>query len=309
MPLLFLTALVILLLVLGVATAHRVTHPPRKTYAVALARELPTDPQSVALDGDVCRFRLPDDQWTDGFDLMGRNPDGPVVIFTHGWSDSRFGALTWAPAMADFISRLVVYDLRGHGDSPDTCSHLGAREGHDLCAIIDQVATETELHGAGSRPLVLWGHSLGALITLIAASDANAPPIGGIVLDGLVRSFSEAVFGRLRLMRMPARIITPLAMGTLALWDSRIVRLQSSEAASRVSCPMLMMHGAMDPIAPLKSAQTVAAGNENARFIVFPEGGHGNLAMSGVEQHRAALAQFFEEISACPSRLPSTTPS
>lgn len=293
MLILFAMALLLVVFSISGATAYRLAHPPRKTFAVALARGQPTDPQAAGLQGEPCRFALSGDQWTDGFDMRGGDPDGPVVVFTHGWSDSRYGGLTWAGQMAPFTSRIVVYDLRGHGDSPVRCSRLGAREVDDLLAVIEQLDLDGQAISSTRQPLVLWGHSLGAMVTLAAAAQADRHRVDAVVVDGVVANFAQAVSGRLRWMRLPGWLLTPLAMGIFAAWDVNAVRLRATTAAADLACPLLVMHGDADPIAAVASAQDVAARHFAAKLVVFPGGGHSNLAEYDAGRYRAVLKEFF----------------
>ena len=165
--------------------AQTLLHPPRKTFAVALARQLPTDPQALGAPFTERRFRFSDGLWSDGWIIEGANPAGPDVIFTHGWADSRFGALTWVPKIAPNAARIVVYDLRAHGDSPATTCQLGIAEAADLLALIDQIDDPPE--AAVDNTLVLWGHSLGAATAITAAAlDAgrDSKRVAAVIADG-----------------------------------------------------------------------------------------------------------------------------
>jgi pimeloyl-ACP methyl ester carboxylesterase len=87
------------------------------------------------------------------------NPDGPPIVFIHGWSQSH---VCWHrqynSALADEF-RLVAYDLRGHGMSEAPLSSENYSEGmswaDDLAAVIDQLRLD--------RP-VLVGWSYGGFV-------------------------------------------------------------------------------------------------------------------------------------------------
>jgi len=92
----------------------------------------------------------------------------PPMIFVHGWCCDRS---YFAPQFAHFAKRHAVatIDLRGHGDSgrPET-----AHGSYDLDKLAGDVLSVASAAGLG-RP-VLVGHSLGALIGLACAAQADA---------------------------------------------------------------------------------------------------------------------------------------
>jgi non-heme chloroperoxidase len=120
------------------------------------------------------------------------NPDGPPILFIHGWSQNH---LCWArqydSALADQF-RLVAYDLRGHGMSeaplqPEyyTDAKLWA---DDVAAII------TELHLDRS---VLVGWSYGSFIICDYVRERGQDRIAAInFVEGAVK-LGEAAFGTL----------------------------------------------------------------------------------------------------------------
>src|SRR5512144_1917979 len=102
---LLLVGLVIALLAMTVYTIYLLTHPPRRTYASALARGRPGDPGE--LDPGP-RGKRPSSSWSvqhggldlPVWDIEGDRPDGPIMILSHGWGDSRIGGLTRTPPLA-----------------------------------------------------------------------------------------------------------------------------------------------------------------------------------------------------------------
>ncbi|MFY0632953.1 MAG: alpha/beta hydrolase [Vannielia sp.] len=83
-------------------------------------------------------------------------PDGPPLLFVHGWSQSHlsFARQFAAPELSRF--RMVGFDLRGHGASgkpTDTAAYEGSEPwGGDIAAVIDSLGL--------TRPLLL-GWSMG----------------------------------------------------------------------------------------------------------------------------------------------------
>jgi pimeloyl-ACP methyl ester carboxylesterase len=120
------------------------------------------------------------------------NPDGPPILFIHGWSQSH---LCWArqydSRLADEF-RLVAYDLRGHGMSEKP---LGARyytDGRlwadDVAAIIDRLRLDR---------VVLVGWSYGPFVILDYLREHGRDRIAAVnFVDGAVK-LDEAAFGTL----------------------------------------------------------------------------------------------------------------
>ncbi len=156
------------------ALIHHMRHPFRKTFAVAMARGKPTDPRELGLAAREVTFRFDDGETSPGWIIEGKKSEsaaftgdasrspGPTIVLTHGLNDSRFGALKRVPSLVPFASRVVIYDLRGHGDSTAKVTTLTAKEPDDLIAVMNQVDDGT--------PFVLVGHSMGAGIAIVAAA-------------------------------------------------------------------------------------------------------------------------------------------
>lgn len=93
---------------------------------------------------------------------------GTPVVFVHGLLLGSRG--TWSSAVAPALAarhRIVLYDLRGHGDSPVS------ERGYGLRAQADDLARVVDAH-AGDGPVTLVGHSVGGAIALRFALDHPA---------------------------------------------------------------------------------------------------------------------------------------
>lgn len=105
-----------------------------------------------------------------------RSGSGPPLVLVHGSGDVR---QFWdiAGVRAAFADHYTVYaiDRRGRGDSGDATEYSLEREAEDVSAVVDAI----------DKPVVLLGHSSGALYSLEAALRTdnlrnlilNEPPI------------------------------------------------------------------------------------------------------------------------------------
>ena len=298
---LFLVAGVLLIAVGVAALVHQFLHPPRKTYAVALARQLPADPADLGLTAEAWTFDLADGNIAAGWVIDGRDATGPTVIFTHGWGDSRFGALTWVPLIEAFAARIVVYDLRGHGDSTAAASRAGTSEVADLLAVIDQVQADTDGPSApAGNTVVLLGHCLGAGISMAAAARDGArrqSRVRGVIADGAARRLDQPLAWAVRTRGWPVFPLVPLAAMVVAVWTCGKLRgVDYARDAVALGCPLLLLHGAQDPLARLDSARQIHAAAPDARLVVFQDAGHGNLAHLDPARYGDELTRFFARV-------------
>ena len=106
-------------------TMRMLTRPTRRTYASALARGRAGDPSE--LEGHP-QGRWEWRAWTfasrglefPAWEIQGLDEAGPTVVLTHGWGDSRIGGLGRVPWLARVASRVVLWDMAGHGEAPGT---------------------------------------------------------------------------------------------------------------------------------------------------------------------------------------------
>jgi pimeloyl-ACP methyl ester carboxylesterase len=120
------------------------------------------------------------------------NPDGPPILFIHGWSQSH---LCWARQYESDLGdefRLVAYDLRGHGmsEAPLEPGHYTdeALWADDVAAILDALSLENA---------VLVGWSYGAFVICDYIRRYGQERIAAICFaEGLTR-LGEAAFGTL----------------------------------------------------------------------------------------------------------------
>jgi pimeloyl-ACP methyl ester carboxylesterase len=266
-------------LVLGIGimvawTATVLARPPRRTYASSLAKGLPGDPSELR-EGPRAF-----DSWTldrsgvtlQTWQIAGDDPSGPLIVLTHGWGSSRIGALTRLGPLLPRASAVVAWDMRGHGESGGCCTH-GVHEVDDLLALIDRVG--------GDRPIVLMGWSLGAGVSIAAAS--RLPRVVGVIAECPYRLVRTPAINMMIAMGMPWRLNLGPALRLLGLIQ-RCPGLGRGQGpfdraadASRLTCPVLVLHGTADPISPLDDGRAVASAAPRGRLVEITDGGHSGM--------------------------------
>lgn len=103
---------------------------------------------------------------------------GPLVVCVPGMGDLRSAYRSLADALTADGYRVVLADLRGHGDSDTTFTEHGdAATGADVLALIEHLG----------GPAVVMGNSMGAAAALWAAAERPEAVAGLVLLGPFVR--------------------------------------------------------------------------------------------------------------------------
>jgi len=283
------------LLIIAVGTwmlIRALVRPDRKTIGYALAKGYPTDPEDIDLPGEPITFHFDDHYSSPGWVVRGHNPDGPMVVVTHGWSSSRFASLAKALQFSPYASKIVVYDLRAHGDSTAPLCLHGKKEVDDLLAVLEQVDDE-------QRGIVLYGSSMGAGFSIVAAARDNEHGPGrvvGVIADGAYRFPLRPIIGQVRRRGAPGFPFAHLALAHLVFWHGPYDHFDRADHAAKIRGPMMVLHGDADDICPIKGARIIAAAAPSGWIVEFPGASHGGLAEFDEARYAEALRVFFARV-------------
>ncbi|MBX3356128.1 MAG: alpha/beta fold hydrolase [Phycisphaeraceae bacterium] len=240
-----------LLAVMGVAL--EALRPRRRTLAWALTMGSPADPEELPdMKG---RFRLHHARLSIGlevpcWDLEGLAPAGPLVVIVHGWGRSRWDSLRRAPLVLPHASRVLLPDLRGHGEARGL-TRLGSIEADDLIALLN----ERGALDAGAPPIVVIGHSMGAGIAVRAA--LRSPAIRAVIALAPYNRVRTPISARLTLRGLPsALLVRPslMVLRTLGVRDDAL-----TDAAAGLLVPLTVISAESDLISPAQDGRAIAA--------------------------------------------------
>lgn len=302
---LFAAAVGLLIFAGSVVLIRRLQRPQRKTYAFALANGLPTEPEELGLASIEQEFKFTDGSTTLGWIIEGADVSGPIIVICHGWNSCRYGSLVRVPLLARFASKLVAYDMRGHGESTAHTSRLGTTEADDLLQIIDQLDD-------CQTPVVLFGTSMGAGTAIsAAATGSDGGRIAGVIAEGPYRYFREPIAGQLRCRQVPAFPLSHLATAYMTMRLGGLRRFDRAALAANVTYPLLVLHGTADPVCRVDSARQIADAAPNGRLAEIAGAGHGNLAVFDERTYIEAIEAFMATTGGAEVRhhpAPTTTP-
>lgn len=117
-------------------------------------------------------------------------PENGIVILTHGLAEHSECYDHVAKGVNEMGWSVIGWDMRGHGRSEGKRGHVSDFQHYveDLKTLVHSVRNEDP-----SKPIVLFGHSTGGLVTLLAALELSLEEIKGYVLSSPALGFSIKV--------------------------------------------------------------------------------------------------------------------
>lgn len=236
--------------------------PPRRTAAWAIANGLPVSPEALGLEAS---------EWTvarDGaalpvWDLRIRDA-GPTVVLVHGWGRSRVDSLARIGPFLGFAARLVLPDLRGHGDATGSTRLGDAVEEADLRAIVEALDA--------TGPVVLAGHSMGATLAIRVAAAVDR--VAAVVAIAPYDTVRTPLGCRLVARDLPAGPFVPAVLATLAALG--IGRPSTLAAAGSLRVPLLVIAGDRDRVVPIDESRRIAEAGRG-ELVAIAGGEHSDL--------------------------------
>ena len=189
----------VLVLVVGVAALglymiHRLSHPARTDLYGS-----PRDFQLI-----LQRPMWYDEKWknSDGTQTVGwlllRDHPAPAIILSHGYGSNRSELLTLSFELWKSGYHVLLYDQRGHGESPVKWSGLGTYERDDLLSAIKFLKERKNEKGELilDGRVGLYGVDLGGYASL--AASAEDPIIKAVAVDSVFPDVNHFVNAKLK---------------------------------------------------------------------------------------------------------------
>ena len=195
------------------------------------------------------------------------------VLLCHGNAGNMGDRLPQLVLLSGAGFDVLAFDYRGYGRSSGRPTEAGtyrdARAAHD--ALIGQEGVDP------GRVLVL-GESLGAAVALALARER---PPGGLVL--------QSAFTSVRAMARLHYPLVPRALVPDAYPSLRLIR--------RLAVPLLVLHGARDPVVPLMHGEAlVEAAPGPTRMEVFADAAHNDLITGAGQRWVEVIAGWAREL-------------
>jgi pimeloyl-ACP methyl ester carboxylesterase len=275
-------------------------------------------PQDFGLAGETVSFTSTDGVPLKAWWLPAPTPARGTVIVAHGGDHNRQAMLPRTVFLVHGGYNVLIVDLRGHGESGGRFISPGLVERRDLLGAIQYVRSRGE-----RGPIVLLGVCLGGVASLFTAAESRE--VAAVVSDsafpsgvdvfrrfrdyfvhnprmsrgrtGFVNGRSWWVRATFATMYMPG--IVPsfvifyyLRTGVWLGFDAGSVL----PAASRISCPVLVVSGGADWIVPPADARKLFAAipGDRKQFLTIPNAPHDGGYSTAPELYHNAVLGFLD---------------
>ena len=216
-----------------------------------------------------------------GWFIPGVLPDGQLttertIIMVHGLHSNREalegGLLKLSAALVHKGFAILVFDLRGHGQSAPAPLSMGYFEQRDVLGAVDFLRSGPLPYPQLGHPKAIggWGISMGAATMLLAA--AHEPAIRGVVADSAYAAFVPLLE---RNDLMPAPIIPGVLLAMQMLYGINFDAVRPVDVVASIAPrPLFFIEGTSDGLVPpwnmtlLATAAEAAPGSHVQTWLV-----------------------------------------
>lgn len=200
-----------------------------------------------------------------------------ALLFCHGNGGNvadTLPRLKWLHRVVD--AHILTFDYRGYGKSEGTPDEEGIYQ--DAEAAFDFLVRRPAV--GSLRPIVVHGVSLGGAV---AVELATRRPVAGLIVESSLTSADD----------MGRRYFPVL----YRWWPGGHVRFASIEKISRVTAPLLSIHGDSDETVPYDMGMALYEGHAGPKEFLRVPGGRHYLFRTGGERYATAISNFVASAS------------
>jgi len=289
--------------VVVIVMANVLLRPRRMTDARGLLELRRLCPADLGLEFEETVFQVVDQESGKKLRIAAwwlPNPlaRGKCAVLIHGYSDSKIGAIAWAPLLHSLGWAILALDLRAHGESGGKFCTAGYWERHDLNQVIDQLKAARPQQ---TRQLILFGISMGGAVA--AAAAIQREDLAAVILECPYADFRNSAAFRAIRLGMPGPLFQRPAM-RIAQWLGRcdFSAVRPVDAIGQVPCPLLVIGAGEDQfVSPgdrqaVEAAVTARPPGHNPSIYWDLQGVHHVIALQhDPEQYRRRIEQFLAD--------------
>ncbi len=267
-------------------------------YSMTKVKRVPIEgsPALLGLEYEEISFSSRDEELTLRGWYLPVEGSEQVIIMVHGADGNRadpsIGMLDIASGLVEHGYNVLMFDLRGHGESDGNRMSAGQYEKRDLLGAVDYVK------GLGLEHIGVLGFSMGAVTALMATAENG--DIDAVVADSSFADLKDMMGPEFsKRTKFPEFFLPPLLFMVKIMYGVDFRAIKPVELVSEITPrPILFIHGELDDTVPLEHAYRLQQASQNPenQLWVVPEAGHVRSYVTYPEEYINKITAFFNRI-------------
>ena len=252
-------------------------------------------PSLYGLDYEEISFSSRVDKLTlYGWYLPAEDGD-EVIIMVHGAEQHRadpgIEMMDIACGLVEHGYNVLMFDLRGHGESDGDRMSAGYYETRDLGGAVDYVV------GLGFEDIGVLGFSMGGATAIMTAAECD--DIDVVVSDSAYADLNDMIEPQFaQRTSFPAFFLRPLLFMVKMMYGIDFTAIKPVEVVAEIAPrPILFIQGELDDTVPPEHASSLLAASNNPlnQLWLLPDVGHVEAYINYPEEYMSRVTAFFDE--------------
>jgi fermentation-respiration switch protein FrsA (DUF1100 family) len=237
----------------------------------------------------------------DGLKLSGwwleAGNDKPCILTVHGEKGNRIesGGMKILDIGRELVLagyNVLMFDLRGHGQSEGKRASAGHHEKKDIVGAIQYIKER------GIGKIGVLGFSMGAATALMTA--AQCPEIDAIIADSSFADLGDIVQSEFsKRSNLPGFFLTWTVFIAKRLYGIDLSALKPVEAVKKTDAPpVLFIHGGQDDMIPVEHAKVLvkSSSNHQSKLWIVPAAQHVGSYAARPKEYGSKVISFFDKV-------------
>jgi pimeloyl-ACP methyl ester carboxylesterase len=207
----------------------------------------------------------------------------------HNRADPSINMLEIAGELARHGYNILMFDMRGHGESEGDHISAGFLERKDLLGAIDYAKQK------GASSIGILGFSMGGATALLTAAEST--DIKAVIADSTYADLEEIInYQFSQRSNLPSFFIPAILFMNRVLYGIDFTAVKPVEAIKTASCPVLIIVGGQDDTVTVEQAQRLkdASSNPESRIWIVPEARHAGAYIARPQEYINRAEGFFD---------------